>query len=165
MTIAGSIINTVVVVGDFENSHTAAPVGCGIRGEYTDGNGIPAALRQPQRQRPYGPRLQNAAAVKAFLAAKGYLAGQFPTLASAASFYGTNLAYTAATVVLVKAGDDDLIEKVLRGSVSLLAAAGSVRRVVRMVEDFGMSTATERRLFGRVIGPAKVFDDIVVAAL
>jgi hypothetical protein len=103
--------------------------------------------------------------VKAFLAAKGYLDGQFPTLASAASFYGTNPAYVAAAVALIKAGDDDLIKKVLRGSASLLAAAGSVRRVVRMVEDFGMSSATERRWFGQAVGPAKVFDDVVVAAL
>ena len=129
-----------------------------------------ASTRQPQLRRPYGPRLQNAAATKAFLAANGYLDGKFPTLASAARFYGATPAYVAAAVVLVKAADEDLIKndlikKVLRGSMSLLTAAESVRRVVRMVKDFGMSSASERRLFGQVAGPAKVFDDVVLAAL
>jgi hypothetical protein len=126
---------------------------------------LSTSTRQPRQRHPYGPRLQNAAATKAFLAANGYLDGQFSTLAGAATFYGANPAYTAAAVVLVKAGDDALIKKVLRGSVSLRAAAGSVRRVVRMVEDFGMSSATERRLFGQAVGPATVFDTVVVAAL
>jgi hypothetical protein len=126
--------------------------------------GSTAPILQPQQRRPYGPRLQNAAAVKAFLAAKSYLGGLFPTLASAADFHKSNHCYTAAAVALIKAGDDGLVKQVLRGSMSLLAAARSVRRV-GMVEDFGMSSAAERRLFGQVVGPAVLFDDVVVAAL
>ena len=77
----------------------------------------------------------------------------------------SNRTYTSAAVLLLKAADTALLENVLDGSVSMLEAAASVKNAVRMIEAFDAGSTAERRLFGQVVGPAKVFDDVVLAAL
>ena len=131
-------------------------------------NAIPAALRQSSPCHPRGRRLlcgTSVAALRALTAAVQYLNGEVPTLGAAVAACGSNVHYVAAAVVLIKANDTALITQVLNGSVPLLRAAKSVEQAVRLVEAFSASSATERRMFGQAVGPSKLFDDAVVAAL
>jgi hypothetical protein len=132
-------------------------------------NNASASVRQvAQPYRPRGRRMRDgqcAAALRAITAAQGYLSGTFPTLNTAANCCGSNAAYVAAAVTVLKADDAALIGDVLQGAVPLMKAAASVSNAVRMIEAFKKGSSFERRIFGRVAGPAAVFDHAVVAAL
>src|SRR5262249_17286552 len=69
-------------------------------------------------------------AVRALTGAELYLRGGI-TLLQAALSVGSNHHYVAAGIVLIKSGDVSLIEKVVRGDVSILAAAKMVQGPVQ----------------------------------
>jgi hypothetical protein len=140
--------------------------------KYDSLNSVTTTVGQvPRLARPYRPRGRLmrdgkcAAAVRAIAGARGYLSGQFPTLSVAANSCGSNPSYVAAATVVLKADDSHLLADVLAGVVPLLEAAASVSNAVAMIEAFDKSTRAERRIFGKAVGPAAVFDDAVVAAL
>jgi hypothetical protein len=101
--------------------------------------------------------------LKAFLAAKGYLTGRFPTLAIAANACGACPAYVAAAIVILKANDATLRNEVLDGIVPLLAAAKLIKQAVKLVEAFHASSATERVRFAQTVGPEVLFDTVTAA--
>jgi hypothetical protein len=105
------------------------------------------------------------AALRAITAAKGYRTGIFSTIAVAAMSCGSNHIYVDAALVLVKAEDPALLEAVLAGEKSLLAAANEMKVVATLVSTLRQATDTELAILGRIVGAGQVFDRVVVPAL
>jgi hypothetical protein len=105
------------------------------------------------------------AALRALTAAEGYLTGWFPTLQAAAICCGTCVTYVRAAITTLKAGDIRLLDRVVRGREPLLKAAASVANAVALTETFRKASGPEREQFGRMAGPAEVFDSVVTPAL
>jgi hypothetical protein len=118
--------------------------------------------RSARRHFQNGQRL---AALRAITAAKGYLAGIFPTIAVAAMSCGSNRIYVDAALVLLKTEDSILLEAVLAGEKPLVAAADEMKVVATLVSALRQATATDLATLGRIVGPGQVFDRVVVPAL
>jgi hypothetical protein len=74
-------------------------------------------------------------------------------------------AYIRAATVLLEAEAPALVESVLRGDISLLEAAESVRRRAQLIQAYRRATQTDRKALGEVVGVASVFDDAVAPLL
>jgi len=93
------------------------------------------------------------AALRAFTGAELYHAkrGQL-TLSECALRVGSNVHYVRAAVVLLEHGDQVLIDRVLRGEVSILAAAASVEVLVKLLTAFKTATPKTRTEFFAATG-------------
>src|SRR5262249_54954448 len=88
-----------------------------------------------------------AAAVRAFSAGRFYLKGEFKTLAEAAVACGTCVVYIEAAIVLIKYGDQHLINQVLYGRRTILRAAALAKPVVRLVETYKNASSVNQTVF------------------
>jgi hypothetical protein len=123
--------------------------------------------RQPWRPRRHRGHRPAGAARRAFAGAKALLGLpiRVKTQAEAAELVGSTRLYVAAAAVLLEAETPTLVESVLRGDVSLLEAAKSVRRRVRLVRAYRQADRSDRKALGEVVGVASVFDDAVAPLL
>ena len=123
-------------------------------------------MQQRPRAKKYRPRRRHfrhglcAAAARAITAAKLYLEGK-TTLREAAFGCGSNVTYVRAALLLLKAEDAQLFERVLHGHMALTTAAGRVRPVVELVRAYHECTDQHLAAAGRQIGPAKVWDHMI----
>jgi hypothetical protein len=120
------------------------------------------AARSRQKQ-----RIRNGvspAALRAVTGARGLLAGQFSTIAVAALSCGSYRGSVTAAVAILKTEDLNLLTSVLAGRRPLLATARSIKHAVELIDAFRKSSSAELRVFGRVITPEKIFDEVVIAA-
>jgi hypothetical protein len=115
-----------------------------------------------RRQIRNGHRL---AALRAFTAAMLYRDNNGWTLAMAAMSCGSNEIYVTAMLVLIASENTTLLQRVLTGEVSLLAAAREVGRLAKLVTAYRAANATDRVAFARTVGPADLFDTTLVPAL
>jgi hypothetical protein len=104
-------------------------------------------------------------ALKAVTAARGYLAGQFPTLDLAAISCGSSKDSVAAAVAILKSEDPNLLTAVLGGRKPLLGTARSVQHAAALIDSFQRASSFELQTFGRVITPEKIFAEAVLPAL
>jgi hypothetical protein len=128
------------------------------------GNSAPSAPGQPRRSRRRHPP---DAALRAITGAKLLLGApvQPKTQAEAAELVGSTRPYIAAAAMLLEAEVPALIESILRGDVSLLGAAASVRKRARLVRAYRQADRSDRKALGEVVGVASVFDDAVAPLL
>jgi hypothetical protein len=121
--------------------------------------------RQPRRR--YRKHQRADATSRAFAGAKLVLGIpiQAKTQAEAAELVGSTRLYVAAAAVLLEAEAPALVEEVLGGSVSLLDAAASVRKRVRLVKAYRQADRSDRKALGEIVGVASVFDDAVAPLL
>jgi hypothetical protein len=124
-----------------------------------------APVRRRRRHFRNGHRV---AVVRAFTAARLYLNGQVPSLASAAEACGSNIRYIAAAVVLLKGDDPSLPDRVIKGWDSLTETANRVRKIVNVeaaVSSWRVWTPEQRAEFGRGAGVADIWDDAIVPTI
>jgi len=107
---------------------------------------------------------QRAAVIRAATAAQIYLVHR-KSLADAALCCGSNPHYVHAAVIVLQSEDEPLLQRVLSGDVSLLAAAKQVRQVAELVAAYRKTSAADHVAFARTIGPTVLFDDMLVPAV
>jgi hypothetical protein len=110
---------------------------------------------------------QRVGAMRAFTAAR-LLAGlpvRPRTQAQAALLVASSTTYVRAAVAVLEAENPELIERVLRGDVGLLAAAATVRKRARLVKAYRDADRSDRKALGEVVGVANIFDEAVVPLL
>src|SRR5262245_57085952 len=93
------------------------------------------------------------AALRAFTAAE-YRREHESTLVDASARHGSCVAYVAAADTLIEHGDQILINRVLRGGCSILAAAATVEGLVKLVNAFETATPETRAKFFAATGTA-----------
>src|SRR5262249_99854 len=93
-----------------------------------------------------------AAAVRAFSAGRFYLKGEFNTLAEAAVACGTCVVYVEAAIVLLKRGDQHLINQVLYGPRTILPPPALPKPVVLLVETYKNASSANRIEFHNIVG-------------
>jgi hypothetical protein len=123
---------------------------------------------RPSRRRRLKAKIRNGvspAALQALTAARAFIAGTFPTLDAAALAHGSHRNAVGAAVTILKVDDAALTNNVLSGQRPLMAAAKSVKNAADLIAAFWASSGAERRLFGKTITPATIFDEVVCAAL
>ena len=131
---------------------------------------ISPRLRQPSRQRRSARRHvldngQRGAVLRAVTAAQLYTTGQISNFKDAAESCGSNTAYVQAAVVLRKAEDTRLFERVLRGDIPILQAAEMVKTRSKLIHAFRQATAEDRIALVQTVGPELVFDKMIGPAL
>jgi len=104
------------------------------------------------------------AAVRAITGARLYLSKNVPTLRGAAEACGSNVHYVKAVITLIRAENATLLERVIAGKVSVLAAAREVGRLANLVAAYRIASANDRVAFAAVIGPTTLFDTVLVPA-
>jgi hypothetical protein len=119
-----------------------------------------AALYRRRRHMRNGVR---AAALRAVTAGRLYIAGTVPNLLKAAESCGSNVAYVRAAIVLLRSENSALLDRVLRGHVPLLAAANQVERLVSLIRAYRRTSEQDHVASFRMLGPERVFDEIVQA--
>jgi hypothetical protein len=90
--------------------------------------------------------------VRAFNAGWFYLKGEYKTLAEAAVACGTCVIYIEAAIILIKRGDQHLIDQVLYGRRSILQAAALAKPVVLLVETYQNASSVNRIEFHNIVG-------------
>ena len=104
-----------------------------------------------------------AAALRAFTAAELRLSRKARTLAEAAAACGSNPAYVAGAILILRAEDTQLRERVLTGKVPLMTAARSATGAAKLVAAWRTASAADRVALARTIGPS--IDNALVPAL
>jgi hypothetical protein len=104
------------------------------------------------------------AALRAFTAAMLYRENKGWNLAMAAASCGTNVAYVQALLTVLRSENITLLERVLTGEVSVLAAAREVGRLAQLVAAYRASNTADHVAFARAIGPGTLFDEAIVPA-
>jgi hypothetical protein len=128
----------------------------------------PYSFGQPRSRQRRHRKHQHAAAVS-----RAFIAGQLllglpvkpETQAEAAKLVGSTPLYVAAAITLLEAEAPGLIESVVRGDISLLKAAETVRKRVRLVRAYREADRNDRRALGKAIGIDNVFDEIIAPSL
>jgi hypothetical protein len=105
------------------------------------------------------------AVLRALTGARLYGNGSTISLADAAESVGSNVRYVRAAVTILKAENPNLIWEVLWGPGNLLATAAKVRKRADLVAAYRKASPDDRKVFGWTVGPATVFDEVVVPAL
>jgi hypothetical protein len=106
-----------------------------------------------------------AAVLRAITAARLMAMGLASSRQEAAASCGSCPAYVAAAVVVLKAENPILIDRVLAGRVSLLAAARQARPTSALVDAYRRASDADRIAFARTVGAVTLFDGAVVPAL
>jgi|SRR6516162_1826850 hypothetical protein len=95
------------------------------------------------------------AALRAFTGAELYRAKpEKLTLGEVALRVGSGIHYVRAAVVLIEHGDQVLIDRVLRGKCSILAAAASVNALVKLLGAFKTASPENLAKFYTITGTA-----------
>jgi hypothetical protein len=115
------------------------------------------------RRRFHGKRC--AAVLRALTAARLLAAGMFSTRQEAAAACGSCAAYVAAAVVLLKAENSIVVDRVLAGRLPLLAAARQARPASALVHAYRQASDADRVEFARAIGASALFDSTIGPAL
>jgi hypothetical protein len=133
---------------------TTAPIYGGTRAKAT------------QKRKPYARRSTKpgAAALRAYTAAQFYSAGGL-TLRDVAVACGSCPQYVEAMAILLASHNQDLIDKVLAGELPVQAAAKQVRKLVDLVTAYLNASPMDRVNFARIIGPARLWDEIMVPVI
>jgi hypothetical protein len=131
----------------------------------------PPSRRQRASVRRHFRNGQRAAALRAFTAARLYLAKSIPTLAEAAVSCGSNIQYVRAAIAVLQSESFMLRGEVVTGETPLLVAANQARNLLkaersveaaRSVEEAVATWRTwspeQRAEFGRGAGVADVWD-------
>jgi rhamnose utilization protein RhaD (predicted bifunctional aldolase and dehydrogenase) len=92
----------------------------------------------------HGTRL---AVLRALTGWRLYRSGTASTLAEAARSTGSNIHYIAAAGILVVAENSSLLNKVLSGHLSLLAAATETKRLAVLVAAYRSASSADRKAF------------------
>jgi hypothetical protein len=130
---------------------------------------ISSRLRQPPRQQRRSARRhvldngQRAAVLRAVTAGRLYTTKQVTSFKDAAESCGANLTYVQAAVVLLRAEDTRLLERVLEGEADLLKAAAQVKRVAQLLDAYRRADNGERVVFARAAGIGSLLDTLVAA--
>jgi hypothetical protein len=77
---------------------------------------------------------------------------------------GSTPKYVVAAIILLRSENAVLLDRVLRGHVSILAAASQVRRLVELIAAYKAADAKDHITTFRMLGPDRVFDEVVAAA-
>lgn len=121
---------------------------------YTNGNGHKNGgakkARRPRRQ--FTRNGERFAVLHAFLAARAYVAKWYSTLEAAATAAGVSVRYVRAALVLLEAGNETLISHVMRGNVSILAAAAEIGPLVQMMAGYHKASAAVLKAFEAATG-------------
>jgi hypothetical protein len=104
-----------------------------------------------------------AAALHAVTAARLYVSGTIPNLIKAAESCGANVHYVRAAIVLLRSENSALLDHVLHGHVSILAAAGQVERLVDLITAYRAADENDHIAFARAAGPDRLFDEALQA--
>jgi hypothetical protein len=91
--------------------------------------------------------------------------GLVSSLQEAATACGSCPQYVAAAVVLLKSESSTVIDQVLAGHVSLLAAAQRAKAVSDLVCAYRRASDDDRVAFVRTVGATTMFDGAIVPAL
>jgi len=102
---------------------------------------------------------------RALTAAKLYLAGVVPTLATAAESCGTSVPYVRAAIVLLQAEDPKLVSAVLHGFVQLLPAARAMRSTARLISAYRAADSADKFAFGCAVPVGTVWDEVIVPVI
>ena len=108
---------------------------------------------------------QRAAAIRALTAARLYLGGQVATLEAAAVSCGSKHVYVAAMIILIQAENSAVLMAVLGGNVSVVTAAKQLKPQVDLITAFRKSSASDHAALGRVAGPGRIWDEVIVPTL
>jgi hypothetical protein len=76
---------------------------------------------------------------------------------------GSNVHYVRAAILLRRSENSVLLDRVLRGHVSLLAAASQVQRFVDLIAAYRAADVKDHIASFRALGPERLFDEIVQA--
>jgi hypothetical protein len=87
------------------------------------------------------------------------------SVAEAARLCGASPAYVAAAIALIEADDPPLAARVRSGDVPLLEAAVTVKKRVQLLKAYRAADPEDLAALARVVGPAAVFDSVVLPAL
>jgi hypothetical protein len=120
--------------------------------------------QSPHRQFKGG---QRAALLRAWTAAR-IRKGEWipkPTLVEAAILCGSSVPYIAAVELVMQHDDPRLVDQILRGKIPLLMAADLLRKRTNIVKSFRRGSVEDRIDAARVIGPERIFDEMLVPAL
>jgi hypothetical protein len=128
----------------------------------------PNGHHKKKKRRPYRRQMQHGvrlAALRALTAAELLLRKEFRSEAEAAWRCGSTRGYVSAALAIIQSENTTIRKQVLRGEISLLAAARQLRRPARIVAAYRAGSESDRAMFGRVVGPATLFDGAVAPAL
>jgi hypothetical protein len=123
-------------------------------------------IKVPHRRRQSRPRYSQLPhhAVERAVASARALHGEplgVDSVAEAATMFGVSPAYTSAAVTVLSAEAPELLEAVLHGNVSLLAAAKSVRQRVKLLTALREATADDLARAAAVVGVDRVWDRLI----
>ena len=104
---------------------------------------------------------RRAAVLRAITGAKLVIAGTVSSISEAAMCCGSNRAYVAAAIILLKAEDDHALDLVLRGVWPLLETAARLKPRANLVAAFRKTSSSDRAALGRVAGPDVMWDDCI----
>ena len=107
---------------------------------------------------------QCAAVLRAITAAKLYSTGGITTLEKAAESCGSNISYVRAAIVLLKAENVTLLNRVLSGDAPLVGAAQQAQRMADLISAYRSANYADRVAFVRTCGTDAIFDVLVEAA-
>jgi hypothetical protein len=100
-----------------------------------------------------GRGLKNArAALRALTGARLLASGQAPNAVVAAACTGSSPTHVRAAVVVLKSEDESLLNCVLGGDMSLLAAAKMARRVAKLVSAYRGADEDDLTIAAKIIG-------------
>lgn len=74
-------------------------------------------------------------------------------------------AYVGAAATVIENEAPALINRVLQGHISLLAAAASVRKRTRLLQAYRDADQDDRKALGKTIGVDAAFDEIIAPSL
>jgi hypothetical protein len=103
--------------------------------------------------------------LRAFTAAQLYRDGKIPTMALAAQCCGSGVVYVRSAVVVLQSEDRSIRERVLRGWVSLHAAAALMAKRAAIIAAYRAGAGADRIAAMKTIGPTTVFDNDLVPAM
>jgi hypothetical protein len=79
----------------------------------------------------------------------------------AASLVASSVSYVAAAVAVLQAQDQWLVDRVLLGRISLLAAAAKVNKRAKLVTALNAASEVDLAETGRTIGIDRIWDNMI----
>ena len=78
---------------------------------------------------------------------------------------GSNVAYIRAALILIETNNTALIRRVEVGDVPLMKAAQAAHDVAGLVKAYRTANAEDHVAFAKIVGPATIFDNMIVPAI
>jgi hypothetical protein len=105
-----------------------------------------------------------AAVMRAVTAAKLYASGSASTITIAAARCGSSEIYVKAAIILLRAENAALLDRVLAGDIPLLRAAAQTRRIADLVAAYRCADGVDRVAFMRTCGTEAILNELAEAA-